>query len=138
MVILHYNKTGKLSVKMLKVEMQINITYNRGDRIHVDNDSSPLSLPQWGSGLINSRIQNLTHFVVMLILSVFCVSIFSEPITKVKHKDSSRQVVKLLVFPTFRPKTYPFFDAKGIWHSSLIQGNQRFRGYLISISHKNI
>lgn len=48
----------------------------------------------------NPRLEELMHFsyavacIIMLIFSVFCGSIFFEPITNVKCKDDSKQVEK--------------------------------------------
>lgn len=127
----------------MKVEMQANVIYNGDGRTHVDNGSSPLSLPQWrGSGSINQRMENLMHFsyamayVVILILNFFCGSIFFQPTTKVKCKDDSRQVEKLLIFPIFRPKTYPSLMQNAFGISSLIHENPKLKGHLISITHK--
>lgn len=56
------------------------------------------TLRQWV--VIQGWLEELMHFsyavarIIMLILSVFCGSIFFEPMTKVKCKDDSKQVEK--------------------------------------------
>lgn len=64
-------------------------THGSYNRTPDDDSSSLLSLPQWGSGWINPRMENLMHFsyamadTVKLPQCVLWIYIF-EPITKVK------------------------------------------------------